>query len=45
MGLEKLSFITVELRGIGELNPILAKCGSLRLGTRSKLKVLDLVRL
>ena len=31
--------------GIGELGPIVSKCGSLRLGTPSNLKVHNLMRL
>ena len=32
MGLEKMSFITVELRGIGELSPILGQMRVFKIG-------------
>ena len=43
--LKKLIFVTMAPWGIGELGPIVSKCGSLRLGTPSNLKVHNLMRL
>ena len=42
---KKKIFVTMAPWGIGELGPIVSKCGSLRLGTPSNLKVHNLIRL